>query len=547
MKKIFLLVVLVLFIPLCVKAETFYAGEQVKEVPLYLDKITKQSYRYFKTAYRTSDDVLVYCVEPSKLLSTKNKYNYVTEKQWEKLNVSEDVWRRLELLAYFGYGYESHTSEKWAAITQYMIWQTVLPDGWFLTFTDGYGGEFKNIHENETTEIENLIKDFETKPSFANESFKITKGDKLVLKDNNGVLGNYNLVTASNLSVKASNNELIINGAINGSYILEFVRGVYNPTKLYLSDSDQAVISTDGVPENKFTITVEVSSGNLTLQRGYDDYLDNESKRENAVYEIIDSESNKYILTTDENGEIRLTDLPLGEVSIRELNPSIGYEKDDNTYKTIIKNNEEVILEIEPKLIVKKINLVKKYLITEENLLPNEVGSVFSVIKNNGYKLTDKTDEDGIVSFLIPYGLYTIKQDSTIVDYELMKDYNIFIENSDEETLTFINYKKEAEEESKDKEIPEEIPEQLPESKPELELPEEIIPEEEILPDIKENVESEEIKESEKETIIVSEDEIKIPENVIVENPKTGDNIFKNLNLLIISSLFLVKILRKMQ
>lgn len=532
MKKVLFLVV-ILLMPVVVSAESFYVGEDVKDVPLYLDKISSQRYRYFKPAYRISDNDLAYCVEPSKLINTSKEYFYVTEKQWESLNVSYDVWRRLELLAYFGYGYENHNTDKWKSITQYLLWQSVLPNGWFLTFTDGFGGDFKNIHINETEEIENLIRNFETVPSFAGENFKITKNNKLVLKDLNNVLENYKLVTDSNLDVQMINNELIIDGNINGDFVLEFVRGDFVPTKLYLTDNAQALIATDGVPEKSFSIKVKVESGNLLIKRGYNDYLDNESVKENAVYEIIDSENNKYILTTDYMGELKVNDLPVGQVTIKELNPSLGYEKDDNIYTIFIKDNEVVTLEIEPKLIIKKINIIKKYLIEEHNILPNEVDSFFSVLKDEKYMLTDKTDTAGMVSFLVPYGHYVIKQDSTLLGYKLMEDYPFFVQDSNDEYLTFVNYK-------------EVIQDKEESSKDELEEKEEEIPNVDIVEDDKEKLPEVDVKQ-EKIPVVIPDNIIQPSKNIIVENPNTGDTLYNYSFKFVIAGLILLKIIRKMQ
>ncbi len=528
MKKIVLLFVLLFVLPGIVNAEMFYAGNQVKEVPIYLDKITKQSYRYFKTAYRKSDNSLVYCADPSKLLSTTDEYYYIVNDQEKALGISKDKWRRIELLAYFGYGYENHIDEKWKAITQYLIWQTVLPEGWFLTFTDGYEGEFKNVHEKETEEIESLITKFETKPSFQNETFKISKNNALVLKDNNNILNNYNLVSNTDLKVTIENNELKITGTKNGVYNLEFVRGKYYPTKLYLSNENQAVVSTDGSPENKFSITVIVESGNVTIKRKYNNYLDNESTIENAIYKIVDSEHNEQILATNKDGEIILKDLPIGELTIKELNPSIGYEKDENEYTIDVLNNNEIILEINPQLIIKKVNIIKKYLIEEENLLPNEVDSFFMVLKNNESKILEKTNDNGLVTFMIPYGNYVISQKSSVLNYELMKDYNIFIKNSQEETLTFINYKKKSSEDIlKDESVSEEN----------------IIEKEETNIEFESNTRDEDLS----DPITFDKDMIdNIPE-VIPENPQTGDNLRKYLWLIISSGVILIKIIRKMQ
>lgn len=538
MKKIVVLLALLFLFPGIVKAETFYAGNPVEEVPLYLDKISKQSYRYFKTAYRRSDNVLVYCVEPDKLLSVVDNYYPIIQNQEKALDISKEQWRRIELLSYFGYGYENHKSEKWAAITQYLIWHTVLPDGWFLTFTDGYGGDFKNIHQVYTDEIENLIKNFETTPSFQNEKFKITKNNNLILKDENNVLDNYHITSNSDLKVSIENNELHVSASKNGEYHLEFVRGEYVPTKLYLSDNNQAVVATDGVPEKRFSIDITVESGSIKIKRLIDNYLDNEGTNENAVYEIIDSNNNKQIMSTNSDGEIILKDLPIGELNIKELNPSIGYEKDTNEYKINIKNNSEVLLEIQPKLIKKQVNIIKKYLNDGENLLPNEKDAIFSVLKESDIKLTDKTNEYGKVTFLIPYGHYIISQNSTMINYELMKDYNIFIENSNEETLTFINYKKEPSKE-----------EFVPDKEIEIEIPSEIIDIEENLPsEPDDEIQDEIIVNDELKEDIIERLPVSMPEeSVQISNPKTGDNLTLYLIILTGSWIVLTKILRKMQ
>ena len=42
---------------------------------------------------------------------------------------------RISLLAYYGYGYEGHSDQKWYAITQVMIWRTTNPES-DIYFTD---------------------------------------------------------------------------------------------------------------------------------------------------------------------------------------------------------------------------------------------------------------------------------------------------------------------------------------------------------------------------------------------------------------------------
>lgn len=546
MKKLIILFIGLILIPINVFAETFYAGKEVKEVPLYLDKISKQSYRYFKTAYKTSDNNLVYCVEPSKLLNVNANYNLVTSNQAAILNISNEQWNRIESLVHFGYGYNNHLEEKWAAITQYLIWQTVLPDGWFLTFTDGYGGEYKNIHEKEVNEIESLIKEFNQLPSFENKSFSLTKNEVLILNDKNNVFKNYQLVNNSSLDVKKDNNNLEVRANENGQFELLFKRGNYIPTNLYVSDQDQAVVSINNGLEKTFKISINVSSGNLKINRKLDNYLDNDSSVENATYEIIDSHLNKHILSTDKFGEILLEDIPTGKTIIKEINPSEGYISDEKIYEIDITNNFTSVLDIEPELIKKNINIIKKYLIEETNFLPNEVNSCFSITKNDTIKLMDKTNEFGTVSFLVPYGKYEIVQNSGIINYLLMDNYLLNVTDNIEENLTFINYKKEEIVEKDnhpddnipiDKEIPVEDPptEEKIDRIPDIEEIENLNGQEELI-----------IHESQNEAIIEESNN----NNYIldkVENPKTGSSLINNLLILIKIEVILVIILKKMQ
>ena len=109
-----------------------------------------------------------------------------------------------------------------------------------------------------------------------------------------------------------------------------------------------------------------------------------------------------------------------------------------------------------------------------------------------------------------------------------MKDYNIFIKNSQEETLTFINYKKKSSEDIlKDESVSEEN----------------IIEKEETNIEFESNTRDEDLS----DPITFDKDMIdNIPE-VIPENPQTGDNLRKYLWLIISSGVILIKIIRKMQ
>lgn len=508
MKKIFLLALL--FIPVFVSGETFYAGSDVTSVPIYVDKITKKSYRYFKTAYRSSDNVLVYCVEPEKLLSVTADYQKNLTAQQQHLNISSTTWQRLEELAYFGYGYENHTDLKWAAITQFLIWQTVLPENWFISFTDGYGGSFKNVHEKEVNEIENLIEEFNVLPSFQNKTYNVSKNGLLNLRDTNLAFQYYDIVDDSQIDYQKTNNEIKFNTSKNGTYKLSFRRNEYKATPLYTSVNNQSVIATDGVLSKQFALTINITSGNLKITRKHDNWLSNEGSNAGAKYEILDSNGTKWYKETNEDGEIILNDLPIGKAIINEITPSLGYEKDLQSYEINIVNNEKTQLIIEPRLIKKPVNIQKFYLNGNE-IIPEE-GAEFTLNKDQNV-LTFVTNRDGIALFELPFGNYLLKQTKTLPNYQLAPDQFINVEDNKKITLYFLNKKIE------EKEIEN--------------------PPKENLPSLKEKFDQ---KNSLNESKFDNHESHILDNNVYPEiiNPKTNDNIFYYIFRLVVSIILLL-------
>ena len=69
-----------------------------------------------------------------------------------------DTWQRVTDLVAFGYLYKDHIDDKWYAITQMMIWETVDKNNSFY-FTDTLNGNKVDIYNEEKAEIERLISD----------------------------------------------------------------------------------------------------------------------------------------------------------------------------------------------------------------------------------------------------------------------------------------------------------------------------------------------------------------------------------------------------
>ena len=136
--------------------------------------------------------------------------------------MTKEQWQRISLLAYYGYGYENHTSTKWYAITQILIWRTADPSGNFY-FTDGLNGSRNDsLFINEINEIESLVNNHYKVPNFNETNITLPIGNTITLTDINGVLKDYKITNESNVSSSIDNNNLTItaNNIGNGQIIL---------------------------------------------------------------------------------------------------------------------------------------------------------------------------------------------------------------------------------------------------------------------------------------------------------------------------------------
>ena len=102
-KKSLLLLALLSFYSLNVKAnalEEIYTGEKISNV--YIRKIDEHGNEKTKQGIfirRKSDNVAVYCLEPFISLVNNSKYEIVKDNYLEKLNISNEIWNKINLIA----------------------------------------------------------------------------------------------------------------------------------------------------------------------------------------------------------------------------------------------------------------------------------------------------------------------------------------------------------------------------------------------------------------------------------------------------------------
>jgi LPXTG-motif cell wall anchor domain protein len=397
---------------------TFYEGEYAGKI--YINKYDRQTRKtYFQRARffrETTTNIEAYCIEPFK--SFRGGSYYLNEYKY-----NNNIGQRIKLLAYFGYGYQNHTDSKWYAITQLMIWQTIVNND-DIYFTDGLNGKRINVYTDEINEINNLINNYHINPQF-NMKNTVIKNKNFELIDTNNKLNNYEIIT--NKNIKIENNKII--GNLNQEEEIELTlkrinKRVYRTPLFFLNENSQDMF-TPGDLENEHKVKIKVIEPEITIKK-IDDK--NESPLKGAKFQIINYENNEVLkeVETDEAGIINIKEIPLGKYKIKEIESPKGY----------MLNQEEKIVELteekSKELLVVKNKIIEKEIIINKSINDGEIsekepGINFELYKENKLLGTYKTDEFGSINLKLEYGEYRLHQLNTTNGYKKADDVNISV------------------------------------------------------------------------------------------------------------------------
>lgn len=421
------------------ESKMFYLDDPIPGVYTLMDKVYKKAANYVKVIRRKSDNAFVYCVSPGIAIDSEGTYSDYQNNQWGQLNISEEKWQRINLIAYYGYGYLNHQDLTWYAVTQYLIWLEVLPVGWDVYFTDKLRGERTNKFDDDINELKRLVDSYYVNPTI-DLNIKLNYGDSLNLVDNNNVLENYQLV--GNDKITKNGNVISIKNATNSfSFKLELKTSRLTSI-LYMYPDAQSVISRGDLPYKEFVCNVNVEKGKIKLIKKRDelvnlDFISDKMSLGNAKYSIYNDNYYREYQTND-RGEFITNDLPIGKYYIKELNPSNGYELDPNIYEVDLNNNEIKELVIKEKPVMSQFDITKYY--KEDDRLFNEEGALFAIYDlNNNLLVQKETDVDGKFAFNLPIGEYLLKQLSGKSGYYLTDDELIKVSGSNTVKKDIIN------------------------------------------------------------------------------------------------------------
>ena len=447
-KKIIFIVVVFMIgvISVDARVDKIYSAEKIDG--MYIRKISnsgKEVTRHGGFIRRVSDNQFVYCVEPFVDLVNNHTYDIYDSNYTAILNISDEIWNRISLIAYYGYQYGNHTEDYWYYITQIMIWRTVYPEGEFY-FTDTLGGDNNiNKYAKEIAEIESLVNNHYLTPEF--EEIKVNQGETKRFVDKNNVLSMYEVIDNTNVVIEG--NELVINGENIGIENIELRKNndIYEEQPLvYSSDDSQKVLSAGYIEPVSCMINIEVIGYTLKIIK-VDALTGDALKMDGIKFNIYDANTNEFITEaiTDDNGKIIIDNLSKGSYKIKEIdNQEIpGYEINEKEIYFEITGEEEIITVEFPNNPV--LGALKVLKVNEDG--NSLAGVTFGLYQSDG-ALVDivVTDESGIALFEnLQAGTYQLKELATIDGYlldETVHEIELKLENNKLETVTIklVNY-----------------------------------------------------------------------------------------------------------
>lgn len=407
-------------------------------------KGSTRKYQQMTVITRNSDGQFVYCIEPGTPVAQGAIYPGQDFDQSYVANMTTEQWRRISLLAYYGYGYGDHTDIKWYTVTQFLIWQTV-PHGYDIYFTDTLNGNRITKYTDEMNELNRLVEEHYKAPSFTSSNIEMNIGDDLELNDTNGVLHNFEVANETGVNATIENNTLKITATNVGDGSVTITKRDKNyshPAIVYFHPSGQDLMMRGSYDPVDVNIKITVVGGKVSVKKiDMDTQLgiaQGDATLDGAIYGIYNMEGERVGEVVSKGGEYVMSDyLPsLGTFYLQEENASVGYELNETKYYfEITKDNLYPEVDVSEKVIERDLKIFKVYASDETGFLTGEPNVTFDIyLKSSGEKVTSiTTDESGYATATLPYGTYTIKQVTSTQDHEFVEDFEITVnENADD-------------------------------------------------------------------------------------------------------------------
>lgn len=409
-------------------------------------KGSTRKYQQMTVITRNSDGSFVYCIEPGTPVSDGAVYPGQDFDQSYVGQMTQEQWRRITLLAYYGYGYGNHTDIHWYTVTQYLIWQTV-PHGYDIYFTDSLNGNRITKYTDEINELNRLVEEHNISPNLSSDTIDMVIGDTVELTDSNNVLNKFEVVDTDNVSASISGNTLSItaNDVGDGSVtISKRDKNYSHPAIIYYHPTSQDLMMRGAYDPIDVNLKIEIVGGKVSVKKVDADtglgIAQGDATLDGAVYGIYDLEGNRVGEVISKGGEYITSDyLPsLGTFFLKEEKSSTGYELNETKYFfNITKDDLYPEVDVTEKVIERDLKIFKVYASDETGFLTGEPNVTFDIyLKSTGEKVTSiTTDENGYATATLPYGIYTVRQVTTTEDHEMVEDFEIVVNEYSEDPI----------------------------------------------------------------------------------------------------------------
>ena len=392
---------------------------------------------------RSEDNEFVYCLQPFEDIHNSHTYNIARSDYATVLNMTDEQWEKISLLAYYGYNYKGHTAHKWYAITQLLIWRVAEPTSKFY-FTDSLGGSVnKDLYKTEIAELEKLVKDHYEVPNFNQETITIPLGQTITLTDANKILKNFKVKSQSNVTATINNDDNTISikatSIGKGSIKLEKKDTKYDtPPIVYYVEESQDVFRVGSYNPLSTNLNITILGGRVEITKK--DNTTGLTKPQGmatligAEYGVYDSDTNKLITTlkTNNNAYAISDYLPkLGNFYLKETKPSTGYKIDTNKYNfTITEDNLLVHKDVFEEVITRNFEFTKVKATDKTQIMTPEPNVKFAIYDhNNNLVTTETTDAEGKIYLELPYDEYTLRQLTSTTGFEKIEDYKFEVKS----------------------------------------------------------------------------------------------------------------------
>lgn len=423
---------------------------------IFIKKVKPNGYTKYQQARflrRSEDNKYVYCLQPYVEINNNYVYDVARDDYETATNLSKEQWKRVSLLAYYGYEYNedgyNHNDKKWYVITQVLIWRTTTPDS-KIDFTDTLNGNFvEGKFASEIQELENLVANHNKIPKFENVSETLPLGSSITLTDTNGVLSKYSVSSNGNITVNKDNNTITIKANAIGDGVITFTKAdtkYETPPIVYFSEHSQNVMRVGKYDPLTSNFKIKVIGGKILINKLDRDTGNNipsgDATLEGAKFGIYYAETNELLatITTNKDGIAESPILSkIGKMYAKELSSSTGYlVNEEKIYFEITENNLKPEITVYEQVIRRNIELSKFYSQQETGILKPETNIEFGFFdKNNVMVAKVITDSQGYSVVSLPYGKYTVRQLNASPNVEKVKDFEISITEQSTEPIKY--------------------------------------------------------------------------------------------------------------